>query len=87
MFLPDVSFRLFPAVISTFFPSILMFPFGALSVMPVKALIFTSPQGDEMLTLRPSVDPLMFQMPYLSPISTPPSKLRLTSLSGVNEKG
>ena len=79
--MPEVSVRLLPASMDTFLPLILMLPLGALIEMPVKALTDTVPQGELMLMARLSVEPLIFQMPYLSPISTPPSKHLLISLS------
>ena len=52
IFKPDLSTRLLPAQISTFFPEILMSPLGALMVMPVKASMLTSPNGDLTLIFR-----------------------------------
>ena len=54
-------------------------PLGALMVIPVKAFTATFPQGELILIERLSVEQLIFQMPYLSPISTPPSKAELLS--------
>ena len=54
--LPELMDRLFPATISIFLPSIFMFPFGALIVMPVKALMLTFPKGESTEMARFSVD-------------------------------
>ena len=54
-----MSSRLFPASMDTFLPLMLMSPLGAEMLIPVKAPMFTSPQGDAMLTSRPSVDPVI----------------------------
>ena len=87
MLAPEVSVRLLPASMDTFLPLILMLPLGALIEMPVKALIDTLPQGELMSIARRSVEPLIFQMPYLSPSSTPPSKALLISLSDPKKSG
>ena len=81
MLVPDTRLRLLPASIDTFLPLILMSPLGALMVIPVKAFTATFPQGELILIERLSVEQLIFQMPYLSPISTPPSKAELLSSS------
>ena len=59
MFSPDVMVRLLLALMVTFLPVILMSPLGADKLMPVKALMFTFPKGELMLTFRPSEDMLM----------------------------
>ena len=73
-FVPEMSVRLLPAAIFTFFPTMLISPLGAMMLIPVKELMKMSPQGDLMETLRPSDEPLIEYMPYLSVSVKPPSK-------------
>ena len=81
MLAPDLRVRLLPASMDTFLPEILISPFGALMLIPEKALTDTEPHDELILTERLSVEALMLQIPNLSPISTPPSKDLLVSLS------
>ena len=79
--LPDVSFKLLLAVISTFLPEMEMSPLGAVMEIPVNAFNDTLPKADSILTALLSDEADISYNPYLSHILIPPAKALHEALS------